>query len=275
MYEGQTIGIGIGSTDALSLRVSVASLARVVFEDPGDGYTLLALERKATLHPTEGRVAIKAQPFGGALRIENLLPLKERIGDFHFDSQRSRSDGDFRIYIRPADWGAVRAFCLEQYGRPDGSALEPGPERELVEEFGDILGVDLSPNQYRCTPLWTVLENQPAPTGNIRAENQLTVRLYRVFVVRVTDSDLVKTMISNSERYSDRALGELAREDARQGGKGWANAMLVTPLEALTSFYRTLPEDRRNLPAIYKGFHLEPNVTALLEGVMAPKYQRV
>jgi hypothetical protein len=267
--------VGVGPTDALSLRVSVASLARVVFKNPEDGQTLLALERKATMLPAEGRVIVKAQPFGGALRIENLLPLKERIGDFHFDSLRSRSEMDFRLFIRPAAWGAVKDFSLEQFRGPVGSVLESGPDRELVEEFGDTLGVDLSPDQYQCNPLWTILENEPVPTENARAKSQPTVRIYRVFDVRITDSDLAKAMILNSHGNSDRELGEFAHENAREGRTGWANAMLVLPLEPLMLFYRSLPDEQRNMPAIYEGFHLGSSMTALLDGVLAPKYQRV
>jgi hypothetical protein len=44
---------GIGATQALSVRVSVATLVRVLFENPRDGDLMLALERKATLRQTE------------------------------------------------------------------------------------------------------------------------------------------------------------------------------------------------------------------------------
>lgn len=266
--------IGVGQTDELSLRVSVASLARIVLADPEDGTSLLALERKATLIPEKELVTVKAQPFGGALRIRTLLPIKERIGDFHFDSERSRSEQDFRIYIRPSAWDAVREFCVEQFCSPGGTVLESSPERELVEEFDDILGMNLSPNQYCCKLLWTVLENEPAPTGNVLAKSYPTVRLYRVFEVRITDANMVRAMISNSQHYSDNALGELAREDARNGGAGWANAMLIIPNETLLSFYAAMPEKQRNSPVRFEGFHLEPNVTTLLDGVLAPKYRR-
>lgn len=267
--------VGVGPTDEFRLRVSVASLARVVFEDQEAGKTMLVLERKATFYPAEGHVSVKSQPFGGAMRINSLLPLKERIGDFHFDSQRSRFEQDFRIYIRPADWDKVREFCLEQFGNPGGSVLESGPDRELAEEFGDILGIDLNPDQYSCIPLGTVLENEPASTENVYAEGQPTVRLYRIYEVRVTDSALMKAMISNGQRFSNHELSELVREDGRKGGNGRANAMLVLPVETLNSFYRAMPEKERNSPATIEGFNLEPNVTTLLEGVMASKYQRV
>src|SRR5688500_121371 len=38
--------VGIGATDELSLRVSVAALVRVLFEHPDDGTLMLAIERK-------------------------------------------------------------------------------------------------------------------------------------------------------------------------------------------------------------------------------------
>ena len=100
---------GIGATQELSLRVSVATLVRVLFENPRDGELMLTLERKATLHETEnGRVVeVKSQPFGGAIRIQDLSMMRDLIGDFHFDSEESRSEQDFRIFIRPSDWSVL------------------------------------------------------------------------------------------------------------------------------------------------------------------------
>jgi hypothetical protein len=57
--------IGVGATEELSLRVSVAALVSVLFDDPEDGRTMLALERTATLRETEGRpeVMVRAKPW--------------------------------------------------------------------------------------------------------------------------------------------------------------------------------------------------------------------
>src|ERR1700690_705437 len=97
---------GIGATEELSLRVSVATLVRVLFRNPRDGDLMLALERKATLHKAENEriVEVKCQPFGGAIRILDLKRIQGLIGDFHFDSERSRSEQDFRIFIGPSEW---------------------------------------------------------------------------------------------------------------------------------------------------------------------------
>src|SRR5687767_3589168 len=97
--------IGIGATDELSLRVSVATLVRVFFENPRDGHLMLALERKATLLKDEStrNVMVIAQPFGGGIRLLDLKALRDLIGDFHFDSDESRFEQDFRIFIRPSD----------------------------------------------------------------------------------------------------------------------------------------------------------------------------
>ena len=129
---------GIGATPDLSLRVSVATLVRVLFKNPNDGELMLALERKATLHETEsGRmVKVKSQPFGGAIRIRDLMTLHDLIGDFHFDSERSRSEKDFRIFIRPSSWPAVREFCIERLNRVDDPILETDPRRELDHQHG-------------------------------------------------------------------------------------------------------------------------------------------
>ena len=97
---------GVGPTQELSLRVSVATLVRVLFENPGDGELILALERKATLHRTDAgeAVRVKAQPFGGAVRILDLAALRRLIGDFHFYTERPQADQDLRIFIRPGVW---------------------------------------------------------------------------------------------------------------------------------------------------------------------------
>jgi urease accessory protein UreE len=48
---------GVGATQELSLRVSVATLVRVLFQNPSGDELMLALERKATLLTVEnGRV---------------------------------------------------------------------------------------------------------------------------------------------------------------------------------------------------------------------------
>jgi hypothetical protein len=51
--------------------------------------------------------------------------------------------------------------------------------------------------------------------------------------------------------------------------------MLALPMESIISFYLAVPMEQRNLPSVFKGCHLEPNVTAILDGVLASKYQRV
>ncbi len=121
--------IDIGATDELSLRVSVATLVRLLFEHPSDGKLMLALERKATLLDSENGpvVDVKSQPFGGAIQILDPGALQRQIGDFHFDSEESRAEQDFRIFIRPADWEEVRVFCLRQFDQPNDSSFGIGP----------------------------------------------------------------------------------------------------------------------------------------------------
>ncbi len=262
----------VGATTELSLRVSVATLVRVVFTNPEDGDLTLALERKATW-VNEERVLVKAQPFGGAVRINDPSLLSKHTGDFHFDSERSRTERDFRILIRPSAWGAVQAFCLEQFQRQDDRAFEISPVRELVEEFKDSLDISLRPDQYVCNPLWTVLENDPAPTGSTYPVRQPTVRIYRVFEARILDPALWQAIMVNSRGHSDQDLRELALEDRRKGGKGRANAFLILPVESLRRFYLSLSHEGRNAPVSFRKTDLEENVPALLDGVTVPRFQ--
>ena len=269
--------IGVGATEDLNLRVSVATLARVLFENPRDGELMLALERKATLHKAEsGRVVeVKSQPFGGAIRILDLRALRDLIGDFHFDSERSRSEQGFRIFIRPSDWETVREFCIQRFSVADDPILETDPRRELAEEFADALKINLTPDQYILKPVGTVVEGDPAPTENIHARDILTVRVYRIFEARIVDSSLAHTMMTNSESISHRDLCALALEDAQNGGKGRVNAILALPLKRMSDVYLAIPPKKRNAPILFEENRLDETVLAVLEDITVPKYQRL
>lgn len=269
--------VGVGRTAELSLRVSVGTLARVVFPDPANGETMLALEHKGTISPGEGAssFALKAQPFGGAVRLFDLTPVLALVDRFHFDSERSRSERDFRLFIRPADWQAVREFCLRRLRRENDPILETGPDRELAEEFEDALGVAIRADQYTRNPVGTVVENEPAPSGNAQAPGVPTVRIYRVHAIRVVDPDLCRAMAANSARHPGRALRRLASEGARSGGRGWANAVLVAGMQEVRAVYTDLPPDRRGDLVRFQDTHLDANVAALLEDLDVPRYRWV
>jgi len=269
--------IGVAATKELSLRVSVATLVRVVFKHPGNNEWMLALERKATLHETgNGHVIeIKSQPFGGAIRILDLKRMRALIGDYHFDSEHSRSEQDFRIFIRPSDWSAVREFCMEHLNHVDDPVLETDPARELVEEFADALTINLKPEQYVSRPVAIVVEEDPAPTNNTHASGHLTARVYRIFEARMLDSSLSHAMLTNSEGHSNHDLHELALEDARDGGKGRANAMFALPLKLISNAYLAMLPEARNSPISFEDNQLDETVAAILEGVSVPKYQRL
>ena len=268
---------GIGPTKDLNLRVSVAILVRVLFENPGNSEWMLALERKATLHEAEnGRVVeVKAQPFGGAVRILDLSAMETLAGHFHFDTERSRSEQDFRLLIRPSAWETVREFCIEHFKQDADPIIETNPARELTEEFADALKICLQREQYSCRPVATVIENEAAPTENINAKGLDTVRVYRIFEAIISDSALAYQIMKNSESLSDRHLRELALVEAQNGGKGRANAMLALPLAALTDHYLSLSPEKRNAPIFFEEYRLDETVSAILERIITPKYQRL
>ena len=266
---------GVGATDELNLRVSVATLVRVVFTHPGKEGRILALERKATFLEQEQRVIVKAQPFGGAIRINDVPLLDEITGGFHFDSERSRAEQDFRIFIRTSTWDAVKVFCLEQFQASEEAALETSPIRELAEEFEDSLRVQLHPDQYVYKPLWTVVENDPSPTANIHVEQQPTVRVYRVFETQIIAPELCQHITRNSESYSNQSLQDRALEDKQAGGTGRANACMVVPLESLYRFYASRSLEQRNAAAFFMETSLEKNSIALLEGIPTTQFQYI
>jgi hypothetical protein len=265
----------VGPTEELSLRVSVATLARVVFPNPGDGRLMLALEHKSTLLSAEGtpRLVVKAQPFGGAVRFLNLTRLQSLIEHFHFDSERSRSEMDCRIYIQPTDWETVREYCLFHLNQEGDADIESSPVRELVEEFHDALGIHLQPDQYKVKPAWTVLENEPTPTMNVRASGLPTVRIYRLSKVQISDPTLCQAMVANSEVHSSQTLRDLALADAQKGGRGRANAVLVASMERIRQAYLALPPQKRGLPLPFQDSYLDGNVAAVLDGLDMPKYR--
>jgi hypothetical protein len=264
---------GIGATPDLSLRVSVATLARVVFKHPINGEWMLALERKATLH--ENKVEVKSQPFGGAIRILDLEAIHDLIGDFHFDSERSRAEQDFRLFIRPSSWAVLREFCIQHLSRVNDLILETDPSRELAEEFSDTLNIHLKPEQYVSIPVATVVENEAVPTANVHAKSYPTVRVYRIFEASITSSTLAHAMLKNSELVSSKRISELALEDARTGGKGRANAVLALPLKGIMDAYLAVSPEERNSPIYIEKNRFDETVPAVLEGITVLKYQRL
>jgi len=277
MHQSRFSQVGIGPTEDLSLRVSVAVLIRLLFRNPTDGVWTLALERKATLYKTgDGNVVeVKAQPFGGGVTIHDLKRLYELIGDFHFDSEQSRSEGDFRLFIQPKCWQTLKSFCIEQFKYADARVFDTDPGRELSEEIFDTLCVQLSPSSYTSRAADIVLEDRPRVTENPRARGYATVRLYQVYEAIITDTVLGIAMIKKDHSYSDMDLEEMAIVDEQQGGKGRANCIFVTPLAAVTSFYRNLSIEARDQPVVYKGHNMADSVLAILDGIPVPKYKRL
>jgi hypothetical protein len=272
----EEFGPGTGPTKELSLRLSVGALVRVLCEHPGHGDLMLALERKATLREDAGHGGdIRSQPFGGAIRILDLRSLYNSIGNFHFDSEESRAEQDFRIFIRHAAWETVLEFCRGHFRQLNNPVLESDPTRELKEEFADALRLELQPDQYTFRSLRVIVEDRPSATEYIYATGYPTVRIYRVFEARILDPSLASAMIKNSESRSDQDLRELALENSRTGGSGRANAVLTLPFEELRSFYAAVSPDARNKTLSFQDHLLDETVTAVLDDVAAPKYRRL
>ncbi|MGD2050505.1 MAG: hypothetical protein PVH03_13460, partial [Chloroflexota bacterium] len=157
--------------------------------------------------------------------------------------------------------------CLREFGREEDSALESDPARELEEEFQDALGIELRPDQYLVEPVGTVLENEPVQTRNVRAAGWPTVRVYRVFEAQILDPALCRAMLANDASNSSEVLRNLALDDARQGGLGRANAMLVAPMQGVRDAYLAQSPDQRNRPLPFRSTILDGNVPVVLEGI--------
>jgi len=259
-----------GVTDKLSLRVSVATCNQVVFPHPEHGATMLALERKATVRE-DGSVNIRAQPFGGGVKILDSKPLQELLGEIQFDSERSKQEQDFRILIQLAQWDVLKRYCLLHLGNPNDPELESAPDRELAEEFEETMNVDLNPNQYTVEPMGFVIENNPVQTENRYARGYPTVRVYRTYTVQILDAKLRKTLLEISQHVSDGELKKRALEKETRR----ANSVLALPLKSVREAYLALPPEVRYQKVKVAGHQLDESVLAVLRDVDVPQYQRV
>ena len=254
-------------------RVTVATLDRVLLEDAGR--TLLLVERAATYDPVRNTALVRGKPYGGAVRILDEDALRREIGDFEYDSPRSRSEKDFRILVPPLAWEKVKQFCLRQLAAPGEAVIEVSPQRELAEEFMDALHVSLEAGQVDYRDTGIVIENKPVISGNLYSPGVPTVRLYRIFEARILDQGLCAALLDNSRRYSDADLQAMADADAANGGRGRANAVLALPLEAVGEAYQQTPPAERGRLLNVDGHVFHSSVLAVLDHVDAPEYERL
>ena len=269
--------IDVGATKELTLRVSVASLVEVLFESPDNGRQMLTLERAATLQASEGRsdIVVTTKPFGGAVRLISPHALKDVIGNFHYDSDRSRQEGDFRIQINPASWQMIKEICREHAKKTGRGILDSSPERELAEEFEDCLRIRITPDQYDLQRRDLIVEEIPLATDNMRARGIPTVRVYYVYEARIKSAELInRILLADRKRYSDEHLREMAREDSKRGGRGKANAIVTLPLDDVMDIYTSIPLEKRSEPVRVGQYQLDGNIPAVLRNIDHPRYQR-
>jgi hypothetical protein len=169
----------------------------------------------------------------------------------------------------------IKEYCLSHLEEEDDIELESVPHRELMEEFAETIRVYLNPNQYSVQPLGFVIENTPVQTEYAEARGQLTVRLYRIFEVRIVDAALCRVMLTVSQSYSDQELGARALQDFENFGKGRASTILTLPLGRLTEFYLALPSEMRYRKMMIDDHKFDESVLAILREVEVPQYQRV
>lgn len=256
------------------LRVSVATYNRVVFFHPENGILMLALERKATVLK-DGSARVRAQPFGGGVRILNPAPLREIVGEISYDSQRSKNEQDLRILMPPSKWEEVKQYCLQHLENPEDTELESPPDRELTEEFAEAISVDLRPEQYTVQPAGFVLEDHPVQTEYAYARGAFTVRVYRIFEVRIVDTELCNLMHAASQRHSDQELARLALEALQNGGGRFKNSILTLPLKRVTESYQALSFEERYRKIKIESHELDESVLAVLAEIDVPQYQRI
>jgi hypothetical protein len=82
-------------------------------------------------------------------------------------------------------------------------------------------------------------------------------------------------MMENSESLYYQDLCELALNDVQNGGKGRANAILALRLKRISAVYLAMSPKERNAPIVFEKNRLDETVSAVLEGITVPKYQRL
>jgi hypothetical protein len=80
-------------------------------------------------------------------------------------------------------------------------------------------------------------------------------------------------MLANSASHSVKILSQLALDDARNGGSGRANAMLVAPMERIRQAFLNGPAENRSTPLPFEDTLLDDNITAVLDGLTALENQ--
>ena len=252
------------------LRVSVATFNQVIFPHPENGTMMLVLERKATVL-MDGSVSVCAQPLGGGVKLRSTNALKEIVGEINFDSDRSRQEQDFRILIDPAVWEAVKQYCLLHLQELEDPELESAPDRELVEEFEETIGMALMPRQYTVRPLGLVIEDNPVGTENWYARGIPTVRVYRTYKVKIDEWDLRQKLVDTSQQVSDDILAKRALENE----KGRANSVLALPLDRVREAFFALPPNQRFKKIKVDSHQLDESVLVVLEDIEVSQYQRL
>ena len=262
----KTDDFATGATNELSVRVSVAVLVRLLFNNPGDGKIMLVLERTANLQPIEGNleVLVRAKPFGGAVMLLNPQALQDMIGHFNYDSEKSRQERDFRIMIQPSSWKKIKKICRDHFHGTEKGILDDSPVRELEEELQDSLAVKIKADNFKLRLTNMIIENVPQKTKNMRARDFSTFRIYYIYEALLQDPKLITMVLENSKGYSDKDLHELAYQDKRQGGRGRANAVLALPLDEVFEKYRSVSNDNRRRSMYFKEHLLDGNVWAII-----------
>jgi hypothetical protein len=257
-------------TDESLLRVSVATYNQVIFPHPESGITMLALERKATVLK-DGSVNVRAQPFGGGVKILDLRSLKEIVGEIQFDSERSKQEKDFRILIEPSQWEMVKQYCLLRLENPNDTEIESAPDRELTEEFEETMGMTLKRSQYAVESIGFVIEDNPVWTENWYSCRFPTVRVYRTYKVQILDPDLCKTLLGISGLVSDEELGMRALNN----NAGRANSVLALPLGNVRETLLAVPAEKRFNKIEVDHHILDESVLVVLDDIEVSEYLRL
>ena len=246
--QSPKLNIGIGATPEHSLRVSTGILALTTFRHPVSGKIMAVFEEKVSVKIDEKgeKVTAQLQPLGGASKLLRPLELYQQIGSFNYDEEKSQKENDFRLQIRPQDWDKVKAFAMDHFNHPEKGVVEGSIDRELNEELGDVLKVEVDPAAYQVSHLTVAVQNEPQQTERIEVSGNQTVRVFSVKGVDITDQTLIENITGSSEKTDTTQLIEKARKKAQEKGSAKATGLVIISLEELQAHYRSLDIKKRD-----------------------------
>jgi hypothetical protein len=223
---------GVGATEEYNLRVSAATLARVRLRMPDNKPTFWVFEAKVWAEVKDGKIVqqvAQLQPLGGACQLIEPETLWQLTKGFNFDSDKSRRESDFRLFVRAGQWDLIKEFLEKEFARPADGAVASDIKRELVEEIEEALRYQLRGEfGYLAWPMGTVVQGEAQKTLRSGMVGVETKRVFKIYDVEILDARLVDMLLTGARPLAKQML-DVACEKALASpdGKGRVTSLAL------------------------------------------------